>query len=469
VLDPSTGQPTFIGSPNQVLGETNRMLQANAARQDPNNTFDQSPMIAPIGKPSVQQAAALGAMPGGVNALSPALSKGGKLLALLSSGVQGALSGRAAEEGATVASGGRRSGGAGLGFEAGFNLPWQRAQMQQQLALGQAALQPVQTPFGPLPAEYATRTVLPWMLRTQSQEDIQQQKGANALDVQNLRNQGGMARQGLANQGRMDIAGLQTALAQHKGLKYLPDVDANGQSFYHVLNPYGQEIGRADVNVIPSLMTRTSKTTDFQTLDDGSIVALPKQTTSGPVLPSGQRPGASSNRSAGNGGGVRVITDSEGNPLQGKGSITSSTKTMVEAAPKVLDLVGRLRGQIQGLDQSGELGPGMSRWNDFWSGKVGTDNPKFRAMQTNAGLLSTLLMRMHVGARGGELIMQHFDQMIGAGHQSAANMLAALDEIQQYANDVQSEAPRHPNSGGNGSSRPTHVWTPQGLQPVGAK
>lgn len=49
----------------------------------------------------------------------PGQNKGEKLLSILSSGLQGALAGRAAQEEATVQSGGRRSGGAGMGFEAG--------------------------------------------------------------------------------------------------------------------------------------------------------------------------------------------------------------------------------------------------------------------------------------------------------------------------------------------------------------
>ena len=136
-----------------------------------------------------------------------------------------------------------------------------------------------------------------------------------------------------------------------------------------------------------------------------------------------------------------------GQPVVGKGATTSPTRTMVETAPKVIDLLNRLEPQIDALNKSGAFGPGMSRWNDFWSGKVGQDNPQFRAMKTNADLLSTLLMRMHVGSRGSKDIMNHFTEIIGAGHQSAANMQAALGEIRAYANDVKGAAPLPPNYG----------------------
>jgi hypothetical protein len=87
-------------------------------------------------QPSFIQAATAGAQPGGVNALSPQLSKLGKLGVLLTQGVQGALAGRAANEEATVASGGRRSGGIGMAMEAGYNLPFLRSLQQQQVQRG---------------------------------------------------------------------------------------------------------------------------------------------------------------------------------------------------------------------------------------------------------------------------------------------------------------------------------------------
>ena len=66
----------------------------------------------PFSVPSLVQAMQVGATPGMVNALSPALTKGGKILALLKSGVEGALAGYAADEQMIAASEGGRAGGA---------------------------------------------------------------------------------------------------------------------------------------------------------------------------------------------------------------------------------------------------------------------------------------------------------------------------------------------------------------------
>jgi hypothetical protein len=132
------GGPSFLGSPSQVLSKANAGLPSADAMMGPDalNPNQQAPKLPFIGQPSFQQAATAGAQPGGVNALSPGLSKLGKLATFLKSGVEGALAGRAAQERATVESGGRRSGGVGMAMEAGYNLPWQRQGMQQELQKG---------------------------------------------------------------------------------------------------------------------------------------------------------------------------------------------------------------------------------------------------------------------------------------------------------------------------------------------
>ena len=43
---------------------------------------------------------------------------------------------------------------------------------------------------------------------------------------------------------------------------------------------------------------------------------------------------------------------------------------------------------------------------------------------------------MHVGARGGAEMMNHFREIIDAGKQSPENMKAALEEISSYAQNV---------------------------------
>lgn len=159
-LQDQSGQTQMVGNPQQVLNQFYKQGAQENASLHPGPTNFTGPHI---GTPTFQQAASAGAAaPGGPNAASPALTKAGKLAVLLTSGLQGAMAGRAASEQAVIQSGGHRSGGIGTGFEAGYQLPWQRAQMQNQVQQGQAQTellkaqsQMIPTPYGQMPAGLA--------------------------------------------------------------------------------------------------------------------------------------------------------------------------------------------------------------------------------------------------------------------------------------------------------------------------
>lgn len=143
------GQPTFMGSPQQVLSRANAGLPSTTDIMGtdvlhPQNNASATQNLPKIGTPSFLQAEATGPV-GMPNAASPGLSKLGKLAVLLTSGAQGALAGRGAQEEMIAASGGRRAGGVGTGFTAGYSLPFLRAQQQQQVERGQAETQIAQS------------------------------------------------------------------------------------------------------------------------------------------------------------------------------------------------------------------------------------------------------------------------------------------------------------------------------------
>jgi hypothetical protein len=129
-----------------------------------------------------------------------------------------------------------------------------------------------------------------------------------------------------------------------------------------------------------------------------------------------------------------------GTPVNTKPKVAATTQSMIDAAPKVKDLINKMRDTITKNPEM--MGVASSRYNEIMTGKVGTPNKDWAALRTNGGLLSTLLMRMHVGARGSEKIMEHFKDMIGYGHQSQENELEILNQLEDYANDVM-------NMGGN--------------------
>jgi hypothetical protein len=93
-------------------------------------------------------------------------SKLGKLRDILLSAAQGGLAGLGAQEQMAAASGGRRAGGVGVGFQAGYQLPFLRQFQQNQLQREQA-----QTQMAQAQAQY-----FPQMMMLGAQKDISQTK-----------------------------------------------------------------------------------------------------------------------------------------------------------------------------------------------------------------------------------------------------------------------------------------------------
>lgn len=197
VVDPASGQANFDQPDPGTLAAAKPLAIGTPPVLNPQTIH-----------PSVQQAASLGATPGGANALSPALTKGGKLATLLMSGLQGALAGRAKSEETVAATGGRRSGGAGMGFEAGYTLPWQRAQELAQTQVAQAGAQPISTPYGNLPAALAPKLLGPY-LGYEKGIDVQRMKGNTAEDIQGQKSQTAQNVANTAGQYKVQAAGTQ--------------------------------------------------------------------------------------------------------------------------------------------------------------------------------------------------------------------------------------------------------------------
>jgi len=117
-------------------------------------------------------------------------TKAAKLVNILQSGLQGALAGRAKSEETVAATGGRRSGGAGMGFEAGYTLPWQRAAQQNQLAQQQAQTnvlkseaQNVNVPgMGQVPG-WLAKALGPAGIKASSAQTVQGMKGDTAESI----------------------------------------------------------------------------------------------------------------------------------------------------------------------------------------------------------------------------------------------------------------------------------------------
>jgi hypothetical protein len=145
VADPTGGKTQFFPNPAaagmQMASEARQTAQPSSAALDNsgNVSFSQpNPTQPSMVRPSFLQASQMGAQPGGVNLASPALSKLGKLGLLLNTAASGALAGRAASEQMIAETGGKRAGGIGTGYQAGYQLPFLRALQQQKVQQAQA-------------------------------------------------------------------------------------------------------------------------------------------------------------------------------------------------------------------------------------------------------------------------------------------------------------------------------------------
>jgi hypothetical protein len=293
---PSFTPAEFSSAPGAVSGE---ILPPTMDTSGDRLSFA-PPVLPKFFRPSYQAAVADPTTGLPTNAFSPGLSKAGKLITVLAALGRGAASGAGQPN-------------FGAGFQAGTQRPLENAALAQeiplrraQIGLAQAESSVINIPgVGPVPV-WLAKTMGPAWLRMQgvlggqtiaagSRENVAQTQAGSREKVA-----------GTQVAGKLSAIGLQTEILRQKGGKFLPDVDANGQPFYHVMNPFGQEIGQADVNVIPSLMTRTSNTLDFQAGADGNLYAIPKTTTTGPVLPRGAAGGIGIPGPAGGGGFKRV-------------------------------------------------------------------------------------------------------------------------------------------------------------------
>lgn len=113
--------------------------------------------------------------------------------------------------------------------------------------------------------------------------------------------------------------------------------------------------------------------------------------------------------------------------------LTGPSRTMIEKAPSVIDLAQK---SIELVNQNQQkLGPVRGRIREFTVGTLGAKDPSFQALRTNLSLLSSLLLQMHVGSRGGQQMIQRFDKKLTAAGPDPDNLKSTLNEIIAYANE----------------------------------
>lgn len=117
---------------------------------------------------------------------------------------------------------------------------------------------------------------------------------------------------------------------------------------------------------------------------------------------------------------------------------TTQARNMGEMANTVIPHVQTLRNTIHEAAQKGFIGPVAGRvYGEFLAGKVGsTGNPDadrlLGSLRSQNQLMNSAVLRTHMGGRGGQLMMEHFNNMLNTGKQSEAELNGVLDTIKDY-------------------------------------
>lgn len=366
--------------------------------------------------------------------------------------------------GAGFANEGRGPGAAYRGAGAAMQAPYQQSlqnyqaqsQVQSQQAeaqLKQAQAQPVNVNLGDgtgvqsLPASSAAQVYRGYpssLVSADAKRDVAAGQNATKMGVEQWKF--------MVQQGQIS--------------KVLPGKDEQGNLVMQGYNKQGKLIGAMPGALPPaSYLPKSTDTVEYKQDADGNIVALPKQTTSGPRIPG--RAGAvgpTSNIPQPKGSsGPRVVLQAKtpkmvtgtgpdgrqvaGTPAElravnatGITELPSGDVSKVSVARQLTGTGGLfdLAEKDLAAFKPGELENLAPRWNEFLAGNpiAGASDPRYIALRTHVnGLLGTAMMQAHVGSRGGENMMEHFADIANAGKMSQETLKAALGAERQYVEE----------------------------------
>ena len=114
---------------------------------------------------------------------------------------------------------------------------------------------------------------------------------------------------------------------------------------------------------------------------------------------------------------------SQNAPTQQQRNVAGQAQLVHEQMPEVIANIDKMKDK---------LGPLSGRWNDFMQGKIGTDNPDFSALRADLLMMSSAVALMHARGRLPENLREEFDHAINAPKQTAENLKAVLNKVDQW-------------------------------------
>jgi hypothetical protein len=113
--------------------------------------------------------------------------------------------------------------------------------------------------------------------------------------------------------------------------------------------------------------------------------------------------------------------------------ITGTDRTAYKNANLTLKAIPDVLNEIEAAKK--ELGPGSGRWNDFWTGKVGTKNPAFAGLLSDLDNLNLYAVGTHTG-RFSNPIIEEFKKSLGNVSQDPENFIAKVKALEKSAKFV---------------------------------
>lgn len=94
------------------------------------------------------------------------------------------------------------------------------------------------------------------------------------------------------------------------------------------------------------------------------------------------------------------------------------------ANPRTNPQQAGINALINDLNAQGKLGPLASRYNDFMAGTWGQGDAEYQALKDKLALSNTLLQNVHVGAKGGWHMLEHFQELANAKKMDAPTLMS---------------------------------------------
>ena len=145
------------------------------------------------------------------------------------------------------------------------------------------------------------------------------------------------------------------------------------------------------------------------------------------------------------------------------GSVNTPTQTMRNAASQAevaIKEIPRIMTEIDTL--SPKLGPITGRWNEFWQGKLGMEDPDFAGLHADLSLLASAVSLAHARGRLPIALWNEFQNMINAPKQTPDNLKSTLTKVNQWMVDNRDVMMNPSGAGEGGNSGKVHMWSPDG-------